>query len=67
MVLLIMKKTILAIVAMMALSVAGAKAQDKVEGTIGADIVSRYYWRGQALGDSVPFSLLWELHGKAFR
>lgn len=36
---------------MMALSVAGAKAQDKVEGTIGADIVSRYYWRGQALGD----------------
>ena len=51
MVSLIMKKTILAIAAMMALSVAGAKAQDKVEGTIGADIVSRYYWRGQALGD----------------
>ncbi len=27
-----------------------AKAQDKVETTIGADIVSMYYWRGQDLG-----------------
>ncbi len=27
-----------------------AMAQDKVEGTIGADIVSQYYWRGQDLG-----------------
>ena len=46
-----MKKSTIALAALMALSVTGAKAQDKVEGTIGADIVSRYYWRGQALGD----------------
>ena len=29
----------------------GMKAQDKVETTIGADIVNRYYWRGQDLGN----------------
>ncbi len=46
-----MKKIALALAATMALSVTGAMAQDKLEGTIGADIVSRYYWRGQALGD----------------
>ena len=27
-------------------------AQDKVEGTVGADIVSRYVWRGMVLGDA---------------
>lgn len=27
-------------------------AQDKVEGSVSADIVSRYIWRGQALGDA---------------
>lgn len=27
-----------------------AMAQDKVETSIGADIVSQYYWRGQDLG-----------------
>ena len=34
------------------LSVAIANAQDKVEGTVGADVVSRYVWRGQVLGDA---------------
>lgn len=29
----------------------GIQAQDKVEGTIGADVVTQYYWRGQDLGD----------------
>lgn len=28
-----------------------ASAQDKVEGTIAADVVNQYYWRGQDLGD----------------
>ncbi len=27
-----------------------AMAQDEVETSIGADIVSQYYWRGQDLG-----------------
>ena len=27
------------------------KAQDKVEATLGADLVSQYYWRGQDLGN----------------
>ena len=27
-----------------------ANAQDKVETTIAADVVSQYYWRGQELG-----------------
>ena len=26
-------------------------AQDKIEGTVQADIVSQYVWRGQDLGD----------------
>lgn len=37
------------------LGVAGmatANAQDKVEGSVAADVVSRYVWRGQALGDA---------------
>jgi len=29
-----------------------AKAEDKIEGTVGADVVTRYIWRGQALGDA---------------
>ena len=28
-----------------------ASAQDKVEATVQADVVSRYIWRGQDLGD----------------
>jgi hypothetical protein len=28
----------------------GAKAQDKVEASVGADLVSGYIWRGQDLG-----------------
>ena len=47
-----MKKITFALAAILALSVTGARAQDKIEGTIGADVVSRYYWRGQALGDA---------------
>ncbi len=35
-----------------AMSVATANAQDKVEGAVSADVVSRYVWRGQALGDA---------------
>ena len=30
--------------------VPAASAQDEVETSIGADIVSQYYWRGQDLG-----------------
>ena len=47
----IMKKfmvTALAIMGMMST----ANAQDTVEGTVSADIVSRYIWRGQALSDA---------------
>ena len=29
-----------------------AYAQDKIEGTVGADVVSHYVWRGQSLGDA---------------
>lgn len=29
-----------------------ANAQDSVEGSVSADVVSRYVWRGQALGDA---------------
>ena len=47
-----MKKITFALAAILALSVTGVRAQDKIEGTIGADVVSRYYWRGQALGDA---------------
>ena len=35
-----------------------AMAQDEVETSSGADIVSQYYWRGQDLG-AVPCSLPW--------
>ena len=46
-------KKIVIMLASVALSVgalAPAKAQDKVEASIGADFVSRYIWRGQNLG-----------------
>lgn len=43
------KMTILALVALVSVS---ANAQDKVEGSVSADVVSRYVWRGQALGDA---------------
>lgn len=46
-------KKIVIMFASVALSVgalAPAKAQDKVEASIGADFVSRYIWRGQDLG-----------------
>ena len=32
-------------------SLATASAKDKIEATIGADLVSQYIWRGQNLGD----------------
>ena len=31
-------------------STSGVKAQDKVEASVGADLVSGYIWRGQDLG-----------------
>ena len=43
-----------------------AGAQDKVEASVGADLVSSYIWRGQELGDvsiQPSVSLSW----KAFR
>lgn len=40
------------IVAVAAMMCANVMAQDKVKGNAGADIVSRYIWRGQALGDA---------------
>lgn len=43
------KVTLLALVAMFSTAVS---AQDKVEGSVGADVVSRYVWRGQAIGDA---------------
>ena len=50
----IMKKNLKAMcvlaVGMTAVSTA-ATAQDKVEATVQADLVSHYYWRGQDLGD----------------
>lgn len=46
----IIKVLTLAAVAMM--SISAANAQDKVEGSVSADVVSRYVWRGQALGDA---------------
>lgn len=39
----------LALVSMMSMS---AMAQDNVEGSVSADVVSRYIWRGQPLGDA---------------
>lgn len=46
----IIKVLTLAAVAMMSFS--AANAQDKVEGSVSADVVSRYVWRGQVLGDA---------------
>lgn len=46
----IIKVLTLAAVAMVSFS--AANAQDKVEGSVSADVVSRYVWRGQALGDA---------------
>jgi hypothetical protein len=43
-------KKILFIIAACTLTL-GAKAQDKVEATIAADVVNQYIWRGQDLGD----------------
>ena len=44
-----MKATLLATAA--ALLPFGAMAQDRVEATAGADLVSGYIWRGQDLGN----------------
>lgn len=44
-----MKKHLLCLLAMIAPMI--MSAQDEVETTIGADIVSQYIWRGQELGD----------------
>ena len=46
----IIKVLTFAAVAMVSFS--AANAQDKVEGSVSADVVSRYVWRGQALGDA---------------
>ena len=35
-----------------------AMAQDEVETSIGADIVSQYYWRGQGFGSLFPAAYL---------
>ena len=43
---------VLTIAAMGIMSINTANAQDKVEGSVSADIVSRYIWRGQELGDA---------------
>lgn len=42
---------ILAIPAFAMLTLSNAMAQDKVEASVGADLVSGYIWRGQDLGD----------------
>lgn len=42
-------------IALAAIALAGfttASAEDKIEGSVSADLVSRYIWRGQALGDA---------------
>ena len=44
-----LRKTGLLLGALMVLGM-GAKAQDEVEATVAADIVSQYVWRGQDLG-----------------
>ena len=49
----IMKKNLKqwALLFMMAITLpAGLMAQDKVEASVGADLVSKYIWRGQDLG-----------------
>ena len=45
-----LRKMMLAIVAVAGLCT--ASAQDEIEGTVGMDVVSRYVWRGQPLGDA---------------
>ena len=45
-----MKRMGVVALGMMAIT-SSALAQDKLETTLGADIVSNYYWRGQDLGD----------------
>lgn len=44
-------KKIVMLIAMVA-AVVGAKAQEEVEVTVGADIVNQYIWRGQDLGNA---------------
>ena len=39
------------IIALSLVGMATASAKDKIEATIGADLVSQYIWRGQNLGD----------------
>lgn len=43
---------VLTIAAIGIMSINTANAQDKVEGSVSADVVSRYIWRGQELGDA---------------
>lgn len=43
---------VMAIAAVTMLGYTAANAQDKVEGSVSADVVSRYIWRGQPLGDA---------------
>ena len=46
-----MKTKAFLMIALAALTGAAAKAQDKVEATVAADVVSNYIWRGQDLGN----------------
>lgn len=46
----IMKKILSYMLILLLLTAVNAKAQDKVEASIGTDIVSQYVWRGQNLG-----------------
>lgn len=57
--------TIMALIAMLLAVTTGMKAQDeKVEATIGTDVVSQYIWRGQDLGNvSLQPSLTLEYKG----
>ena len=45
----VMKKIIIILLSVACVATAGA--QDKVEATLGADLVNQYIWRGQDLGD----------------
>lgn len=45
------KNVMLAIAILMTAFATSAKAQDTVSGTISADVVNQYIWRGQDLGD----------------
>ena len=47
-----MKKIIISLLAVISLTTAKAQDENKVSATIGADIVSRYIWRGQDLGSA---------------